>query len=73
MTHRSANNRGERNRYWYPSSASPEGRFRWVGKTFGKLGRFNLTRGEEGGQYITRSKKEQVVLSAGIPSFPEPR
>jgi hypothetical protein len=73
MTHRSANNRGERNRYWYPSSASPEGRFRWVGKTFGKLGRFNLTRGEEGGRYITRSKKEQVVLSAGIPSFPEPR
>jgi parallel beta-helix repeat protein len=72
MARRSANNRGERNRYWYLSSQYPDSRFRWVERRFGKLTRFSRTRGEERGRYISQSEKEQIVSSAGIPSSPEP-
>lgn len=59
---RGAGNRGYDNKYWYPTvkdprRKAPEPRFKW-GDNYMKLGRFNATLGERGGDYITNRLKK---------------
>lgn len=66
------NNRGERNRYWYPDAEDGLVRFEWEKTGYDKLADFNATPGEENGRYLTRSEKDAVVTNKGIPPTPEP-
>ena len=66
-------NRGEDNRYWYPSPEGTYARFKWNGEPIRTLERFNETPGEEDGRYLSDAAKTKVVSSAGIPPQPEPR
>jgi parallel beta-helix repeat protein len=66
------NNRGVNNRYWYTTSESNLARYVWNSTNYSAIRSFNLTRGEEGGRYLTQTEKNSVVANKGIPASPEP-
>jgi parallel beta-helix repeat protein len=67
----SSNNRGYDNRYWYPSAEGSYARYKWNREPERFLEPFNATLGEETGSYMTKSEKDTVVSSTGIPAEPE--
>ncbi len=68
-----SNNRGENNRYWYPSVEGSYARFKSNREGIKRLSDFDATLGEEGGRYPSQSEKDAVVANKGIPNNPESR
>jgi hypothetical protein len=67
-----AGNTGAANRYWTPLPDTGGIQFGWT-DDYSLLGAFNATPGEEGGQYLTLTEKNQALGSAGIPLTPAAR
>lgn len=73
ITDPALNNRGADNRYWYGEAPDTPGRgprFEWGSSNFRGIANFNATPGEENGRYLSDAEKNQVVLSARVPSGP---
>lgn len=68
-----SNNRGARNRYWYPTAEGDGNRFEFGDRGYESLRDFNATPGEEDGRYLTNREKTQILSAAGVPTTPEPR
>ena len=70
----SANNRGSDNRYYHanPSEASWN-TFMFAGERYdwNNLNGFNNTRGENNGQVMSETQKNQTLNNAGVPASPE--
>ena len=54
-------NRGYSNDFWYPRAEDGSARFGWGGRDFSQLSRFNATRGEEDGRYMSDAEKDAVL------------
>ena len=54
-------NRGYSNDYWYPHGEDGSVLFKWGGKGFSNLSRFNLTPGEEDGRYMSDVEKDALL------------
>ena len=54
-------NRGYSNDYWYPHGEDGSVLFKWGGKEFSQLSRFNLTPGEEKGRYMSDVEKNALL------------
>jgi hypothetical protein len=67
----SANNRGERNDFWYPAQESGATRFGWQ-RGFGTLSDFEASPAGVDGRYLSEPEKDRVVASTGIPPAQEP-
>jgi parallel beta-helix repeat protein len=70
-----SNNRGMRNRYWYPNGEG-ERRFAWtIGseETQSSLAAFNATLGEEHGAYVSLGDKNRILTAANMPLAPQRR
>lgn len=64
-----ANNRGERNAYWF---AEPESRSRFAWRDdHTRLADFGMTPGGRGDRYLTESEKDRTLTEAGLPPVPE--
>ena len=68
-----ANNRGERNAYYYPTPEAGFMRFGWPGLETDSLDRFNTTPGEHDGRYVTADEADSRLAERGIPTEPEER
>jgi Right handed beta helix region len=70
-----SNNRGMRNRYWYPN-AEGKTRFAWTtasAEQQSSLAAFNATPGEEQGAYVSLAEKNRILTAAQMPLAPERR
>lgn len=67
------NNRGESNRYWFPTRKKSAVRWRYGDKYYSQLTRFNGTRAAEADRLMTQRAKDQVLRTRGIPTTPEHR
>jgi parallel beta-helix repeat protein len=54
-------NRGYSNDYWYPHGENGSVLFKWAGKDYSQLSRFNLTPGEEDGRYMSDVEKNALL------------
>jgi nitrous oxidase accessory protein NosD len=64
-----SNNRGSRDRYFYPVPEDHFWRFVWDGGR-PTLAEFNGTPGEQAGSYLTQSETEAILRGAGVPLVP---
>jgi hypothetical protein len=66
----SANNRGNSNRYYFPTAEGTIARYYWGGIGYTRLSAFNGTPGEKGGSYLSTAKKNSALSSLGVPTSP---
>jgi parallel beta-helix repeat protein len=69
----SNNNRGQDNRYWYPSPEGDSVRYNWADTSESSLADFNTTPGEQNGRYLSEREKDAVVGERHIPASPRQR
>ena len=63
-------NWGASNAYYYGYAEDGRERFAWNSR-LGSLSSFNATPGDEGGRYLSRTEKDGVLASEGVPANPE--
>lgn len=68
----SANNRGERNAFWFGTPEHSTARFEWREAT-SQLAAFSATPGGQAARYLTDAETEQVLTAARIPLTPRAR
>ena len=66
----SANNRGNSNRYYFPTAEGTIARYYWRGIGYTRLSNFNGTPGEEGGSYMSTTEKNSALSPLGVPTSP---
>ncbi len=62
-------NRGQNNRYWFPTTEDGRWRFAWGGYV-SYLSALNATPAEEAGVYLTTTQKNSILVAAGVPTTP---
>jgi Right handed beta helix region len=67
-----SNNRGANNRYWVDQPEDPHrvARFAWY-RGYGSIIDFTSTPGDTGGQYMSSTEKDSVLIAHALPLSPE--
>ena len=66
----SSNNRGNTNRYYFPTAEGTIARYHWGGIGYTRLSDFNGALGEEGASYLSTAEKDSALSSLGVPTSP---